>query len=125
MKQLAITISILLIVSLAAQGVIVNPMDYKNTEKVYNDYVELLRQHDVYINLPQNYTPACIRGLSYVKQSMGRGEESLNIDCNPIDIGAIVEEDSCRVAICYPQMIANFTTPFYMWDVHGSRWIES
>ena len=125
MKQLTILASILLLASLAAQGVIVNPMDYKDTEKVYNDYVELLRQHDVYINLPQNFTPACIRGLSEVKQSIGRGEEFLNIDCDPIDIGAIVEEDSCRVAICYPQMIANFTLPFYMWKVHGSRWIES
>ncbi|MDE6522900.1 MAG: hypothetical protein K2L17_08790, partial [Muribaculaceae bacterium] len=125
MKQLVITISILLFASFAAQGVIVNPMDYKDTGKAYNDYVEFLKQHDVYITMPQGYSPTSIRGVSDVKQSLGQGEELLNIDCNPIDIGAIVEEDSCRVAICYPQMIANFTTPFYMWDVHGSRWIES
>ena len=125
MKQLVITISILLFASFAAQGVIVNPMDYKDTGKAYNDYVEFLKQHDVYITMSQGYSPTSIRGISDVKQSLGQGEELLNIDCNPIDIGAIVEEDSCRVAICYPQMIANFTTPFYMWDVHGSRWIES
>lgn len=128
MKQLAITISILLLASFAAQGLIVNPIDYKDTDKAYNDYVELLRQHDVFITLPQNYTPVNIRGLSDVKISIGSGIENLSIDCMPTDIEAIVEDDSCRVAICYPQVRIIFpgeSGPHYTWSTHGSRGIES
>ena len=68
-------------VSLAAQGVIVNPMTYKDTDKAYDDYVEFLRQHDVYITLPQNYSPASIRGLSDVKTSIGNGAENIHMFC--------------------------------------------
>lgn len=128
MKPTAIITAILLLASFAAQGVIVNPIDYKDTDKAYNDYVELLKQHDVFITLPPNYTPASIRGLSYVKESIGRGGELLNIDCNPVDIEAIVEDDSCKVAICYPQIILNFPgapKPYYVSSVHGSNKIES
>lgn len=128
MKQLAITISILLLVSFVAQGLIVNPIDYKDTDKAYNDYVELLRQHDVFITLPQNYTPVNIRGLSDVKNSIGSGMENISVDCMPTDIEAIVEDDSCRVAICYPQVRIIFpgeSGPHYTWSTHGSRGIKS
>ena len=122
------TTTALLLTSIAAHGVIINPMDYKDTEKAYNDYMELLSKHDVHITLPRNYTPASIRGLSCVKESIGRGEESLNIDCQPVDIGAIVENDSCQVAVCYPQILIDFpgaSEPFYMSGTHGSGKIEA
>lgn len=128
MKHMAIIMTMLLLASFAAQGVILNPMDYRDTDKAYNDYVELLRQHDVYISLPQNYTPVSIRGLSEVRKSMGRGEEYLNIDCQPVDIGAIVEDDSCKVAVCYPQILLNFPgspRPLYLSGPHGSQKIEA
>lgn len=128
MKKTVILTAILLIVSLTVQGLIVNPIDYKDTDKAYNDYVELLRQHDVFITLPQNYTPVNIRGISDVKSSIGSGRESISIDCMPTDIEAIVEDDSCRVAICYPQIRIIFpgeSEPHYTWSVHGSRGIES
>ncbi|MDE6631709.1 MAG: energy transducer TonB [Muribaculaceae bacterium] len=128
MKQLAIIISMLMLAKFAAQGAILNPIDYKDTEKAYNDYVGFLKQHDVYITLPQGYSPANIRGLSDVKTSIGSGEEEMNLRCNPIDIEAIVEEDSCKAAICYPQIkldIPRKSEPVYLSRVHGSRNIEA
>ncbi|MDE6561780.1 MAG: energy transducer TonB [Muribaculaceae bacterium] len=128
MKQLVITISILLFASLAAQSVIVNPMDYKDTGKAYHDYVEFLKQHDVYITLPQGYSPASIRGLSDVKASIGNGTENINMFCQPIDIEAIAEEDSCKAAICYPQIKLDFpgrSEPIYLSTTHGSSKIEA
>ncbi|MDE5584733.1 MAG: energy transducer TonB [Muribaculaceae bacterium] len=128
MKHTAIMMTIVLLTSIAAHGVIINPIDYKDTKKAYNDYVELLCKHDVYIDLPRNYTPVNIRGLSYVKESIGPGEEFLNIDCNPVDIEAIVEDDSCTVAICYPQIMLNMPglpKPHYISSAHGSLKIES
>lgn len=128
MKQLAITISIIMIASLTAQGVIVNPIDYKDTEKAYNDYVEFLKQHDVYITLPQNYSPASIRGLSDVRESIGGSAENISIHCLPIDIEAIVEDDSCKATICYPQIkldIPSRSEPIYLSSVHGSSKIEA
>lgn len=128
MKQLAMTISILMLASLAAQSVIVNPIDYKDTEKAYNEYVEFLKQHDVYISLPQDYSPASIRGLSDVKASIGNVAENINLFCQPIDIEAIAEEDSCKAAICYPQIkldIPRRSEPIYLSGVHGSSKIEA
>ncbi len=128
MKKNIIFVAILLFVSLVAQGVILNPLDYKDTDKAYNNYVEFLRQHDVNITLPQNYSPVSIRGLSYVKESIGNGDENLNPHCNPIDIAAIVEDDSCKVAICYPQIkidIPSRSEPIYLSGVHGSSKIEA
>ena len=128
MKRTAIIMVMLLIVSLAAQSVIVNPMDYKDTEKAYNDYVDFLKQHDVYITLPQNHSPASIRGLSEVKASIGSGAENIYIHCIPADIGAIVEDDSCKAAICYPQIKLDFPgrpEPIYLSTVHGSSKIEA
>lgn len=128
MKQTAITAAILLLASLAAQGVIVNPASYKDKDKAYNDYVELLREHDVHITLPQNFAPSSIRGLSDVRNSIGRGREFLNIDCQPADIGAIVEDDSCRAAICYPQILLDIEgvpQPVYLGSTRESGKIET
>lgn len=128
MKHTAITLMIFLLASLAAHGVILNPASYRDTDKAYNDYVELLRQHDVHITLPQNFTPSSIRGLSDVRNSIGRGQEFLNIDCQPADIGAIVEDDSCRVAICYPQILLDVEgapQPVYLGGTRESGKIEA
>lgn len=128
MKHTTVIIAILLLASFAAQGMIVNPIDYKDPGKAYNDYVEFLKQHDVYISLPQNYSPASIRGLSDVRESIGRDAEKINVHCMPIDIEAIVEEDSCKAAICYPQIkldIPRRSEPVYLSRVHGSSKIEA
>lgn len=128
MKHTTVIIAILLLASFAAQGMIVNPIDYKDPGKAYNDYVEFLKQHDVYISLPQNYSPASIRGLSDVRESIGRDAEKINVHCMPIDIEAIVEEDSCKAAICYPQIkldLKRRSEPIYLSRVHGSSKIEA
>lgn len=128
MKQTTIITTILLFASLASKAVITNPMGHKDPNMVYNDYVEFLRQHDVYITLPPNYSPASIRGLSNVRESIGNGDENINRFCMPVDIGAIVEDDSCKVAICFPQIkldIPDRSEPIYLSSVHGSSKIES
>lgn len=128
MKHLAILTTTLLLASLAAQGIIVDPTFFKDTDKAYNDYVELLRQHDVYITLPENYSPVNVRGLSDVKSSIGAAAENISFDCMPTDIEAIVEDDSCRMAICYPQVRIKFpgkSEPSYTWQTKGSKGIES
>lgn len=126
MKKIVLLTAILILASLASQAVIINPMDYKDTDKAYNDYIERLKQHDVYITLPQNFSPVNVRGVSDVKNSIGRGSKYLNIDCQPADIEAIVEDDSCKVAICYPQIAVDFgnSKPYYPLSVHGSSAIE-
>ncbi len=128
MKKTIILSVILLFASFASKAVITNPMDHKNPNKTYNDYVDFLKQHDVFITLPENYSPVSIRGLSYVKESIGNGDENLNFHCMPIDIAAIVEDDSCQVAICYPQIkidIPSRPEPIYLSGVHGSSKIEA
>ncbi len=127
MKKIVLLTTILMFASLASQAVIINPMDYKDTDKAYNDYIQRLKQHDVYITLPQNFSPVNVRGVSDVKNSIGHGEKYLNIDCHPADIEAIVEDDSCQVAICYPQIAVDFGTskPYYPLSVHGSSAIEA
>ncbi len=128
MKQIAILTAILMFVPSIAQGVVLNPIAHKDTQKAYDDYAGVLRQHDVFITLPQNYTPVSIRGLSYAKTSIGNGEQNLNMDCQPIDIGAIVEDDSCRVAICYPEIFLDVRSrpePYFTWTTRGSQRIES
>ncbi len=128
MKKTAIFTAILIFAAFTSQAIIVNPLDYKDTEKAYNDYVELLKQHDVFITLPPNFSPESIRGLSDVKTSLGNGAENINVHCQPIDIGAIVEDDSCKVAICYPQIMMNVPgrpEPIYFSTVHGSSKIEA
>ncbi|MDE6638064.1 MAG: energy transducer TonB [Muribaculaceae bacterium] len=128
MKKTAILTTIFLIASLASKAVFIKPMDYKDAAKAYKDYVELLKQHDVYVTLPQNYSPASIRGLSNVRTSIGRNEENMSVHCNPIDIEAIVEEDSCKAAICYPQLkldVPGRSEPIFLSGVHGSSKIEA
>ncbi|MDE6715949.1 MAG: hypothetical protein K2J74_05645, partial [Muribaculaceae bacterium] len=122
MKRTTIITAIFLFISLAAQGI----NEYKDTDKAYNDYVELLKRHDVYITLPQNYAPINIRGVSDVQKSMGRGVS--HMDCRPIDIEAIVEDDSCRVAICYPRIVFKFGSgrdPLILSSVHGGMKVEA
>lgn len=128
MKRTSILITLLFIAFGSAQSMIIYPIPYKDAQKAYDDYVELLRQHDVYVSLPTNHSPSSIRGLSDVKSSIGRGSENISLDCSPVDIGAIVEDDSCKVAICYPQIqidVPGKSDPYYIWGVRGSRGIES
>ncbi len=125
MRQTAVLTVMLLLVSFAAQAIIIQPMDFKDTNKAYDNYIEFLKQHDVHISLPPNFSPVSVRGLSDAKTSIGRGAKYLNIDCNPADIEAIVEDDSCKVAICYPQIMVNFAKPYYPLSVHGSNAIEA
>ncbi len=94
----------LTVASLSTYGVVGYPQRYHiSPEEEFSNYVEELRQNDVYITLPQGYTPISTRGHADVRGSIGYGAQT-NIDCQPPRIGAILEDDSCHVAICFPEM---------------------
>ncbi|MDE6769045.1 MAG: energy transducer TonB [Muribaculaceae bacterium] len=89
-------------------------------EEEFSNYVEELRQNDVYITLPEGYTPISVRGNADVRGSIGYGSKT-NIDCTPPRIGAILEDDSCHVAICFPELLPITGA----WSILGGNGVEA
>lgn len=127
MKYKLLLASILLCISVATHAVVYNPTRSRNPETEFSNYVESLRQNDVHITLPANYSPSSTRGNSDVRTSIGFGARDINMDCRPTDIGAIIEDDSCRVAVCFPQIKEGFPgMPEYsISSVLGGKGIEA
>lgn len=74
-------------------------------ERDFNRYVESLRQYDVYITLPENYSPVDTRGNRSIEQSFGAGTAVSSIDWRYAleKIKTVIENDSCTAAICFPE----------------------
>lgn len=121
-----LTTSLLLVVlmmatTLSAYAVVNNhTRRHISPEEEFSNYVEELRQNDVYVTLPQGYTPISVRGNADVRGSIGYGSKT-NIDCNPPRIGAILEDDSCHVAICLPELLPISGA----WSILGGNGIEA
>ncbi len=119
--------AILTCISFAASAMVYNPTRIKNPEEEYRKYVETLRENDVHITLPANFSPCSTRGNSDVRTSIGFGAKDINMDCRPTNIGAIIEDDSCRVAVCFPVIKEDFPgMPEYsIGSLLGGRGIEA
>lgn len=127
MKHLFFLASILLSFPLMAQEIVHSLIPGKNPETVFNNYVETLRQNDVHITLPSKYSPSSTRGNSDVRTSIGFGAKNINMDCIPTNIGAIIEDDNCQVAVCFPKIQSWFPgVPEYnISNILGGKGIEA
>ncbi len=78
---------------------------YINPAKSFDNYIEKFRENDVFITLPEKFSPLDVRGNADVRYTIGCGTPIGSIDWYyaTTDIETIIEDDSCRVAICFPK----------------------
>lgn len=109
MRQLILYAAALLLSTISAHAAPDNSTRLKDPGRDFRNYVEAFKRNDVFITTPDNYTPLDTRGNHDVVTSIGYGTAIGSVDWRYaiMNIGAILEDDSSRVAICFPTLPQN------------------
>lgn len=109
MKHPKLFIALLLSVAIAANATDNSKQRRRNPERDFKNYIEAFKTNDIYITLPEGFTPISTRGIANVRETIGCGTIISSVDWRYAtkNIGHVIEDDSCRVAICFPTLPSN------------------